>query len=365
MKKLAFLFIIGAIFASCGKDNGYTISGKIEGADDGTAVLQKVESSGPVAVDSVQLADGSFTFSGEVEHPLLHLIYINENQMPVVFFLESGDISITGNVENLQEANVSGSELNELFEKFNNELPSQERSQQLQEEFMQARESGDQKKMQELSQEYQSITQDQQQYFRDFVASNEDNAVGAYLALNMAGSMEGDRLEELIASFEENLGNHPYVEEMKATLEPMQKKEEAQSNIAVGKEAPGFTLTDVDGNDVSLADFQGKYVFLDFWASWCRPCREESPNMVKAYDEYGGDNFEIVGVSLDKTSEPWIKAIEEDDITWTQLHDPEGEVANTYGVESIPFTLLLDKEGVIVEKNLRGEALQEKLDEVL
>ncbi len=366
MKKVVFLFVIGALLASCGDgSNEYNISGEIEGVSEGDAILQKVESSGPVVVDSAKIVDGTFSFSGNVEHPELHLVYVNDNQAPVPFFLESGEINISGNVENLQEANVQGSELNAKFKKFNEGVPANERSQELQQEFMAARQDGDQDKMQQLSEEYQSIMEEQQQYYRDFVFANSDNAVGAFLAMNMANSMEISELEELLVSFEKSIPGHPYVDEMEEMLEPMKKQQEALDVIEEGKTAPDFTLTDNDGNEVSLEDFQGKYVFLDFWASWCRPCREESPNLVKAYEQYGGDNFEIVGVSLDKTSEPWLKAVEDDNMTWTQLHDPEGTVANEYGVQSIPFTLLLDKEGVIIDKNLRGEALQNKLEEIL
>ncbi len=354
------------MLASCGTDsNKYTVSGNLEGVSEGNAVLKKIESADPVVVDSAEIVDGAFSFAGTVEYAELYLVYVNDNQMPVAFFLEPGDLVISGNIENLQDASVEGSELNTKFKTFNDEVPSKDRSQALQQEFMAARQSGNQEKMQQLSQEYQSIMEQQQQYYRDFAFANNDNPVGAFLAMNMANSMEPSELEELVVAFEQNIPGHPYVKGMKEMLEPMKKQKEAKNAIQVGKAAPLFTLTDMDGNEVSVDDFKGKYVLLDFWASWCRPCREESPNMVKAYKQFGGEDFEIVGVSLDKTSEPWLKAVKDDGMTWTQLHDPKGDVANIYGVESIPFTLLLDKEGVIIDRNLRGEALQNKLEEIL
>lgn len=365
MRKIAFLLGIGVLLASCSKTDQYTVSGTIDGVNEGTAVLQKIGKGGAETLDSAQIVDGTFEFSGIVEYPELHLIKINDNRMPVAFFLEPENIKISGNVENLQDAEIVGGKLNQIFMEFNNSVPSMDRAESLQQEFMDARKAGDQGQMQSLAAEYQSIMQSQQEYYRNFVFDNTDNAVGAFLALNMANSLQMDELEELLASFEENIPDHPYVQELKDILEPMKKRKAAELAIQIGKEAPNFTLTDIEGNEVSLKDFNGKYVFLDFWASWCRPCREESPNMVKAYQQYGGDDFEIVGVSLDKTKEPWLKAVEEDNITWVQLHDPEGDVANEYGVQSIPFSLLLDKEGVIIEKNLRGEALQEKLEELL
>jgi len=366
MRKIGFLLLTGLIvLASCGQTDQYKVSGSVEGVSEGQAVLQKIEAQGPAAIDTAEIVDGAFTFTGSVEYPELHLIYIDDNQVPVAFFLENANITINADVENMQDAEVTGSELNAKFKAFNDGVPSNDRAQGLQQEFMAARQSGDQEKMQELAEEYQGIMEDQQQYYRDFVMANTDNVVGAFLAMNMAASMELTELEELVASLKESNPEHPYVIEIEEMLEPMQKQKAAEGAIEIGKTAPAFTLADKDGNEVSLESFQGKYVFLDFWASWCSPCRQESPNMVKAYKQYGGDNFEIVGVSLDKTAEPWLKAVEEDNMTWTLLHDPQGDVANTYGVQSIPFTLLLDKEGVIIGKNLRGEQLKSKLEELL
>lgn len=366
MRKIVFLLLTGLIvLASCDKTDQYKVSGTVEGVSEGKAVLQKIEAQGPAAIDTAEIVNGTFSFTGTVEYPELHLIYIDGNQMPVAFFLENGNININVDMENIQDAEVTGSEINKKFQEFNDGVPSNDRAQSLQQEFMAARQGGDQEKMQELAAEYQAIMQEQQQYYRDFVMTNTDNVVGAFLAMNMAGSMELEELEELVASLKESNPGHPYVLEIEKMLEPMQKQAAAEETIQVGKSAPDFTLADQDGNQVSLDSFKGKYVFLDFWASWCKPCRNESPNMVKAYNEFGGENFEIVGVSLDKTAEPWLKAVEEDNMTWTLLHDPSGDVANTYGVQSIPFTLLLDKEGVIIEKNLRGEQLQNKLEELL
>ncbi len=366
MKKISFLLLTGLmVLASCGQTDEYKVNGTVEGITEGQAVLQKIESQGPVSVDTTQIVDGSFTFTGSAEYPELHLIYIDDNEMPVAFFLENATIDINADFENMQDAEVTGSEINDKFAEFNDGVPSNDRAQSLQQEFMDAREDEDQVKMQELAAEYQTIMEEQQEYYRDFVMDNTDNVVGAFLAMNMAGSMELEELEELVSDLKANIPGHPYVQEIENMMEPMQKQQEAKDAIEIGKEAPEFTLADTDGNEVSLESFEGKYVFLDFWASWCKPCREESPNLVKAYNEFGGENFEIVGVSLDKTAEPWLEAIEEDNMTWTLLHDPEGDVANTYGVQSIPFTLLLDKEGVIIEKNLRGNALHEKLEELL
>ncbi|MGM0375232.1 MAG: DUF4369 domain-containing protein [Bacteroidota bacterium] len=227
MRKIGFLLVIGLLLAACGNQtNTYQISGTIDGVNEGSAVLKKIESSGPVNVDSTQIEDNSFAFSGEIEYPELYLVYVNDNQMPVAFFLESGDIQIDADIENMQEADVEGSELNEKFQEFNDEVPSNDRAQELQDEFMEARQGDDQETMQELAQEYQGIMEEQQKYYEEFVENNTDNAVGAFLAMNMAQSLEVEKLEELLSSFEDNLEGHPYVDEMKNLLES--KKEQPQ-----------------------------------------------------------------------------------------------------------------------------------------
>jgi peroxiredoxin len=363
MRKYALLLTIVAFLAAC-NSNEYKVSGKIEGLTDGQAVLKKIESQGAVSVDTALIVDGAFSFTGSIQFPELYLIYIGENPMPIPLFLENGSIDVKADADSLQGAEISGSELNMIFKRFNDEVPSNDRVQEIRGEFMAAQQEGNQEVMEQLSAEMQIIMEAQRNYYSEFVYSNTNNVVGAFLGMNMANSLPFEKLDSLVTVFEGSLPGHPYVEEMKKMVEPMMKQKEAETAIQIGKKAPAFELANSQDEKVSLDSFKGKYVLLDFWASWCRPCREENPNLKKAIEQFGGENFEIVSVSLDKTNEPWLKAVDEDGMSWTQLHDPEGDVANIYGVQSIPFTLLLDKEGNIIEKNLRGEALAEKLDEL-
>jgi len=151
-----------------------------------------------------------------------------------------------------------------------------------------------------------------------------------------------------------------------ATAKMKQEIKRAEA-FSKGGAAPDFTLPSPEGKDISLSDFRGKVLLIDFWASWCGPCRRENPNVVKVYEEYKDQGFEILGVSLDRKKERWLKAIEQDGLSWPQVSDLKGwqnAAAQLYGVRSIPHTVLLDREGKIIARNLRGPALEAKLKEV-
>ena len=162
-----------------------------------------------------------------------------------------------------------------------------------------------------------------------------------------------------------------YIDKYKETYpEPvlaLERQLDLISRFVQGGVAPDFTQNDPQGNPVSLTDFRGKVVLVDFWASWCGPCRKENPNVVKLYQQYKDQGFEILGVSLDSKQDRWLDAIAKDGLTWTHVSDLKGwqnEVAGMYSVTSIPHTVLLDAEGKILGRNLRGPALEQKLAEV-
>jgi Thiol-disulfide isomerase and thioredoxins len=196
----------------------------------------------------------------------------------------------------------------------------------------------------------------------DFSKANPASTVSAW-AISIYYSFEPD-LTELVPAYQALTKENQqsiYGKQISETIRAAEK-------TAVGNEAPDFTVADAFGKPVSLHQFKGKFVLVDFWASWCGPCRAENPNVVRAYKKYHSDQFDILGVSLDNSRELWIKAIKKDGLEWKQGSDLkawDSPVVKDYGLKGIPFNMLLDKNGKIIAKNLRGVELEIKLSEVL
>jgi len=365
MKKILFAIFGVAMLVAC-QPKSYEVTGTLEGATSERVILKKIRKGQPVDVDTTEMVDGAFTFTGSVEAPELYIVSVDGKQQPAVFFISNDKINITGNVDELSEIEVSGSTLTDLFMQFNDNVPGQERQKELQQEYQMAYMSQDADKQKLLQEEMQSIMEDMRAYFKNFVDENVDNECGLFLAGQMAASLDLEQMRELIAKFEPTMAEHVYFKEMKELLGPLEEFEQAQSATEEGAMAPDFTLPSVEGKEISLSSFRGKYVLVDFWASWCQPCRKENPNVVKAYQAYNSKGFEVLSVSVDRDEAAWKKAIEEDGLTWAQvIASEESGVAKTYAIQSIPSTFLLDKEGKIIAKNLRGDALEAKLAELM
>ena len=215
--------------------------------------------------------------------------------------------------------------------------------------------------MAQLEIEYESVDEQMKQFILDNALSNPKSIIAAYAVNRNAYYFDENDLEPVVNNFDESIKGSTYVEGLVERLETLKR-------VAVGQPAIDFTMDDMDGEPVALSSLFGNYLLVDFWASWCGPCRQENPNVVEAYNKFHDKGFDVLGVSFDKTKDKWIEAVENDGLTWHHVSDLQywGNAAGKlYGINSIPANVLLDPEGKIIAKNLRGEDLQNKLAELL
>ncbi|HEX2922362.1 MAG TPA: TlpA disulfide reductase family protein [Bacteroidales bacterium] len=364
MKKLSYFLITALIAWSCSSKDGYTIKGKIEGADNITFYLQKREAGKAVIIDSAVSKKGSFTMKGgEIEYPQIVQIIAGDTKKRTSFYLENSNITIKGTLDSIQVAKVTGSKTNDEYQQFLDSYTKlADKVVALYSEYQAAGRSGDKEKIAGIEKQAEEIENEMINLQKEFINNNPSSYVTPSFLASLADSMEPSETEEMISKLDTALLK---TQEMIAVQEMLK----AQKTVAIGQKAPDFTLNDVNGNPISLSSKIGsKLLLVDFWAGWCGPCRQENPNVVKVYNEFNKKGFDIFGVSLDQTKESWTKAIADDKLTWTHVSDLKywgSEAAALYNVRAIPANFLLDETGTIIAKNLRGEELQNKVKEIL
>ncbi|ANI89214.1 hypothetical protein A9P82_07860 [Arachidicoccus ginsenosidimutans] len=353
---------IFAISASNAQSAGYTINGKLSNLDSKYVYLEHTNGQ---KMDSALVSNGSFTFKGNAEFPFQAIIALTEQpQRGKVFpvYIENSAIQVTGDAGALKDVKITGSKTQDDYEAYITsikDISAQENG--LYSKYQEAQQNKDTAAVAAIVKRADSLQNLATERLKQFITTHPKSAVSLEQVQNLAYSSDYAELNKLFSGLDESLKNSPNGKKIADHLAIMEK-------TADGKPAIAFTQNDVTGKAVSLSDFKGKYVLVDFWASWCGPCRAENPNVVKAYNKYKDKNFTILGVSLDQNGDKWKEAIAKDNLTWTEVSDLKfwkNEAAVAYGVQAIPANFLIDPNGIIIGHNLRGEALEKKLAEVL
>ncbi len=362
MKKIIVLFILVAAFWACNNTPRYEITGHLDGAVGGKVYLSKQENQKIVHVDSAEIKDGNFKMEGTLDHPDIYYLQVQDKRGYLLLFMENNKLKITGNVDSLWLAKAEGSPYQDEYNAYQESIkPFEDQFKALYGQWQQAKMTGNESLVKQIEAQYDSITKEQEKVEKKFMEEHPNSLVSPYLLRSMAYNMEGEEMESYLNRMDTSFNQIGFVRELRQWAE-------AKKKVAVGQPAVDFTLPDTTGKEVTLSSLYGPYLLIDFWAAWCSPCRAENPNLVKTYKKYHDKGFDIIGVSLDDNREDWIKAIHKDGLLWTQVSDLKGwkaEVAKMYGVRSIPSNFLLDKNGTIIARNLRGEDLKKKLAELL
>lgn len=364
---LAITLLTASLTAFSQTNFSYSISGSLKHAKENSMIYLHHKWDNKDFTDSAKVKGGKFAFSGKGSEPNMFWITrsSNINEQPnLIFFVDGGKTSISGNIDSLPAAKITGGQTQKDYAEYTSLMNSFGTKQQaIINAFNEAKFKNDQATMSAKYAEYQAMDQEVKSSIENFIKTHSKSAVSGYAIYYnyQNANISVEELEKIVNLMDKSILNTKYGKLGQEKLSQLK-------GTTIGYPAINFAQANPDGKMIHLTDFKGKYVLVDFWASWCGPCRGENPNVVAAYNKYKDKGFTVFGVSLDQNKDKWLQAIKVDNLTWTHVSDLKGwgnEAAKLYGISSIPQNLLIDKEGKIVAKNLRGPDLEAKLEEII
>jgi peroxiredoxin len=341
------------------KDSSYAIIGKVTGQNNGIIYLIHRQTG---KTDSAFLDHGFFKFSGKADTAEFCRISLNDQMKS--FFLENGKISMLITKDSVKLAQITGTRVQDEFNYFQNQLskPLTDKMAALENAYDAAGKNKNQKALDSLDKAFETLDTEQKNLVIDYTKSHPASLLSAFeIYSNFLYNFRLGQLDSAYQQLDPAARASYFGRQIQKTIEKTKL-------TSVGSAAPEFSNKDANGKSISLSSFKGNYVLVDFWASWCGPCRRENPALVKAYQRFHNKGFNIFGVSLDDTKADWLAAIKKDGLNWTQVSELKGwdaDVVSQYGIKAIPMNFLLDKNGVIIARGLHGDELDLTLQKLL
>lgn len=375
MKKLVIaLFVFASFVSNAQEAKDFTVNGTLQNiALPVNKVFYSYRADGVTVRDSIVVADGKYSFSGKTAEPLMVTIFVRyKNDVdgkPIKMFqprdyasvfVTPGNVQVSS-VDSFSNIKVKGSKAHEAYLALTEKTkPVNDKMQAASKDYSAAYKAKDSAAMKTLDATFDALDAEMKGVYKAYLAANNNSPIAMYALGQMAGwDINPEVVEPIYNGLSDAARATPSGNAFAVKIETAKK-------TSVGAMAMDFTQNDTLDVPVSLSSFKGKYVLIDFWASWCGPCRQENPNVVKAFQAYNAKGFTVLGVSLDQpgAKDKWIKAIHDDKLTWNHVSDLkywDNQVAKQYGIQAIPQNFLVDPAGKIVAKNIRGEELANKL----
>lgn len=379
-----FIFLFSCQHEFSKNDNEFIINGKVNYLRDGYVKVIIRKGEGLVTLDSSKVADDStFTLRATIEDPQYAQLNFFDKQQVGIFPLTADKFTVIadGN-QNGGKFVVDGTEEASQHQHLTSKIESiQLKMMELKQKMTYAMGANDEEKAEQVRQKLIAKLESQNDWVKSYIDSlGTENIVAGYALVNYLDPVEHfeyfdkkvkeieakEELSEFEVRFISQFNNKRA--EIEQAVADQKIKKEAEQKLAIGNQIPEIALPNPEGKTLKLSDYRGEVVLVDFWAGWCRPCRQENPNLVAAYKKYKNQGFEIYGVSLDKSKDQWVNAIKQDNITWPQVSDLQywqSQVVKDFNITGIPANFLIDENGKIIAKNLRGSSLHSKLEQVL
>ena len=372
-QKLNALICLIIILISCKsnttKNNLYEVECNAEGYN-GVRAYLKSSNNNKQVIDTAVVMNGAFKFKGEVSSPEMRILTIDGINGQTALVLESGKTNVTIYKDSIYKSIIKGGENNSIFNKYKDGYQNLvEKVTSLREEYMASRNNIEAVKR--IQKQNVALRLELKNYGLNFLTQHPDTDFSLMLleSITLQKEFDAKLANEILEKIPNKISNRQHNIEVMQKINFNINNALSKAVIEVNSIAPDFTAPDPEGNQITLSEILGKVTILDFWASWCRPCRVENPNFVKLYDKYHEKGLNIISVSLDRENQKsrWIKAIEKDNLSWynvSNLKYWQDPVALMYNITSIPATFILDDKGTIIATRLRGSALEKKIDEL-
>lgn len=352
--------------------NNFNLKGELKGVSNGKKIYLVHVAGQAERLDSTKITNGNFEFNIELNNPSIAILLLDHsgsdlnNKLPkdlYRFFIEPGKATLTA-TDSIAKAKIKGLAIADAYSALNKSTASiEENLQNLNKEFSELSDKDRAKEevVKGFQERYKTLITDRKAIIASFIENNPNSYVSLhvlnYELANDQTEIDVQQLEKAYTALAPQLKELPLAKAVAYKLE-------VEKRTGIGVEAIDFEEKTAEGIAIKLSSFRGQYVLVDFWASWCGPCRQENPTLVRAYEMYKSKNFNILGVSIDTDKNKWVSAVKQDGLLWTQLLDRSQTISQTYDISSIPRNFLIDPSGKIIAKNLRGVSLLNKLEEL-